>query len=254
MVDQDRLFQIFLDVQSGLPRQGPGCRESTLKALAICHSICRPQLILDIGCGPGMQTVDLANIVDGRFVALDTGAEYLVQLAERSEEAGVSNRVERVIADMAALPFPTSTFDLIWAEGSAYIMGVENALTYWKAFLKPSGCIAFSELVWLTPNPDADVREFFGDEYPAMKTIDGVLAGICETSLEVIAHFTLPDPAWWDHYYTPLKSKLPALFAKYQGDQDALAVIETTKREIETRERFASDYGYTFFVVRNTPQ
>jgi len=61
MTDDRRLLNVFFEVQRGLPRQGPGCDESTLQALALCRLPERPA-ILEIGCGPGMQTVELAKL------------------------------------------------------------------------------------------------------------------------------------------------------------------------------------------------
>ena len=59
------LMEVFLDVQRGLPRQGPGCDESTQKALALCVGLPENPAVLDIGCGTGMQTVALAQALGG---------------------------------------------------------------------------------------------------------------------------------------------------------------------------------------------
>ena len=56
-----RLFEVFLDVQRGLPRQGPGCDESTLRAISLCSGRPEGADLLDVGCGPGMQTVALTR-------------------------------------------------------------------------------------------------------------------------------------------------------------------------------------------------
>jgi hypothetical protein len=39
---------------------------------------------------------------------------------------------------------------------------------------------------------------------------------------EPLGNFTLPDLAWWEHYYTPLEARLPRLYEKYAGDGDSL--------------------------------
>jgi len=62
---------------------------------------------------------------------------------------------------MTELPFADESFDLVWAEGSAYIMGVENALTQWRTLLQSQGCMVLSDLVWLTETPSQTVREFW---------------------------------------------------------------------------------------------
>jgi ubiquinone/menaquinone biosynthesis C-methylase UbiE len=250
-VENQRLFKIFLDVQRGLPRQGPGSDESTLKALSLCTGLPERPAVLDIGSGPGMQTVALAKaLADGHITAVDICQEYLDKLKERAKAAKVAERIDIFVRDMNALPFPPRSFDLIWAEGSAYIMGFEKALVAWKRLLKSGACLAVSELVWLKPNPPAEVAAFFSREYPAMSDAETIVSTIKISGYEPLGHFTLPDAAWWESYYTPLEAKLPSLYERYTGDEDALSIIEITRCEIEMRRRFGSWYGYEFFVGR----
>lgn len=247
-----RLFEIFLDVQRGLPRQGPGADEMTLKALSLCTGLPEQPAILDVGCGPGMQTAALAKaLVESRVTAVDVHQEYLNALKKCIQAAKLAPRIDILVADMNALPFSTPSFDLVWAEGSAYIMGFEQALEAWKQWLKSGGCLAVSELVWLRPDPPDEVVAFFGHEYPAMTDADTIVAMIRACEYEPLGHFTLPKAAWWQSYYGPLEAKLPALYDKYSGDEEALSIIETTKREIDIRRRFGNWYGYEFFVARD---
>lgn len=251
MPDNSRLFEIFLDVQRGLPRQGPGSDESTLKALSYCDELPYNPAVLDIGCGPGMQTIALAKTLDGKITALDLLPEYLDQLKERAVREGVSEHINIQKGDMDELPYEPASFDLIWAEGSAYCMGFGNALQSWKPFLKPGGYLALSELVWLSSDLPLEVYEFFRDEYALMTDIASNLDMINSAGYEIKAHFTLPGADWWDHYYTPLESKLPSLYEKYKGDDEAIGVIDMTAREIDMRKRFHEYYGYEFFIARN---
>ena len=248
MEENPRLFEVFLDVQRGLPRQGPGCDESTLEALSLCSGLPEAPAVLDIGCGPGMQTVALAQALGGRVTAVDIHREYLNELRERSEAAGTAARIEILAGDMKELPLPPESFDLVWCEGAAYVMGFEKALIEWKRLLKPGGCIAVTELVWLRPDPPSEVAAFFADEYPAMAHVETVLTTFRACGYESRGYFTLPDSAWWEHYYTPLEAKLPVLRERYAGDNEALGVVDTTEREIAMRRRFRDWYGYEFFV------
>ena len=156
---------------------------------------------------------------------------------------------EIVAGDMTALPYLPQSFDLIWSEGAAYVMGFAAAFNAWRALLKPAGCIAVSELVWLVPDPPSEAAAFFADEYPAMTDVETNLGAIRSCGYDVLGHFTLPDDAWWQNYYTPLEEKLPALIDRYAGDEEALAVIDMTRREIEMRRHFGQSYGYQFFVA-----
>ena len=248
MDENPRLFEIFLDVQSGLPRQGPGSDEVTLKALSFCSGLLERPAILDVGCGPGMQTIALAKATNAHITAVDLNQEYLDELKERARSESVSESIEILLQDMNKLAFEQESFNLIWAEGSAYSMGFENALKEWKRFLMPGGFIALSELVWLRADPPNKLAEFFENEYPPMTDIQTNLETIERCGYEIIEHFTFPDSAWWDHYYTPLEQKLPALNEKYLGDNEALSIIDMTKREIEMRKLFGDWYGYEFFI------
>lgn len=126
---EPRLLQVFFDVQRGLPRQGVGDDKSTRKALALCAGLPDKPSVLDIGCGPGMQTIALAESSSGSITAVDNYEEYLVELRQRVEKASLADRVEVKNADMMALDFSEKTFDLIWCEGAIYNMGVPEALS-----------------------------------------------------------------------------------------------------------------------------
>ena len=245
-----RLMEVFFDVQSGLPRQAPGDRESTLRAFELCSELPKSPEVLDIGSGPGLQTLVLAEACSGHILAVDTCQEYLQQFRKRVEEAGLRGRVEARNADMTKLNLPEASLDLIWCEGAAYIMGISEALEAWRSFLRDRAYLAFTELVWLEENPSAEVANFFREEYPAMTSCGAIEQKVVEAGYQLAGTFTLPDSAWWDDYYTPLESKLPSLKHKYEGDQEALGVIAMTEAEIDMRRRFGESYGYQFFVAR----
>ncbi|WP_298866759.1 class I SAM-dependent methyltransferase [uncultured Gimesia sp.] len=245
-----RLFEVFLDVQRGLPRQGPGNNECTLETLSLCSGLPDNPVILDIGCGPGMQTLALAKASQGNLTAVDNCEEYLNILHQWVTESDLTGQVKIINADMNDLCFADASFDLIWCEGAAYIMGVPNALKTWRPLLRDRGYLAFTELVWLEEHPATDVAEFFGNEYPAMTNINSIKNMIESNGYENVSDFTLPDAAWWEDYYTPLADKLPILKQKYAGDEESLAIISMTENEIECRRRFGHSYGYQFFVTR----
>jgi SAM-dependent methyltransferase len=242
---------VFFEVQRGLPRQGPGSRESTLKALKLCAELPENPVVLDIGCGPGMQTIDIAKSSSGSITAVDNCGEYLEELRHRAEQASLSDRIEVKNADMTALDFSRETFDLIWCEAAIYSMGVAEALRSWRPLLHARGSyLVFSELVWLDRRPHGDVIEFWANGYPAMTTVEGVKKAIRETGYEPLGDFTIPDSAWWDDYYTPLEAKLETVKQQYEGDEKALGIVAMTEKEIDIRRRFGQSYGYQFFVTR----
>lgn len=250
-MDDQRLMAIFMDIQSGLPRQGPGLDQMTTRALALCEHLPAQVTALDIGCGPGMQTLALARALSGHITAVDLMPEFLAQLDARAAEEGLADKITTSQQDMAALPYDDGSFDLIWSEAAAYSIGFENALTVWKPLLKAGGYLMASELVWLDKNPPADAKAFWAEEYPAMQHVDDVAALFAAAGYTLIDSLTLPDEGWWTYYYSPLSAKLPALRETYTGNAEALQLVEATATEIEMRRTHATVYGYQYFIARN---
>jgi len=84
--------------------------------------------ILDVGCGPGMQTVELLKITTGTVVALDLLPDMITRVKANAESAGVSDRLVTLEQDMKEMAFPESSFDVIWSEGAIYFLGFEAGL------------------------------------------------------------------------------------------------------------------------------
>jgi ubiquinone/menaquinone biosynthesis C-methylase UbiE len=72
-----------MEIHRGLPRQGPGDAASTTRAFAMLALKTDKPRILDVGCGPGAQTIDLARLSNGAITALDSGQTFLDELEAR---------------------------------------------------------------------------------------------------------------------------------------------------------------------------
>ncbi|NLF19614.1 MAG: hypothetical protein GX595_20480 [Lentisphaerae bacterium] len=133
-----------------------------------------------------------------------------------------------------------------------FLIGIENALHVCRERLCPGGCLAFTEAVWRKENPPSEVKASFDMDYPTMGWVIDVLAFIDQAGLERIGHFTLPDEAWWDDFYTPMQRRIAELRGKYATDRDTLAVLDQLAREPELQRQYADSYAREFFVVRRT--
>lgn len=240
----------FFAVHSDMPREGPGDRASVEQALRLASPLpARPQ-VLDIACGPGGQTLDLAELLpDARITALDAYPPFLNQLEARARELGVLDRIDLVRGDMGRLPYPPQSFDLIWCEGAAYIVGFETALTSWKPLLKPGGVLALTEPVWLADNPPASVRACW-EEYPAMEDVASARRRAMAQGYTLAGDFVLTDAAWWTQYYGPLEQRLNAATDRLGDDPTAAAVLAEIRAEIDCRRAYPDTYGYLFLVLR----
>jgi len=245
-------WPIFFELYEALPRQGPGNRASAARALALCSDLPPVPAILDLGCGVGMQTLHLAELTRGAIVAVDNHGPSIERLRAAVKDRGLAERVSPVVGDMAKPGLPSASFDLVWSEGALYNIGIENALHVCRDLLRPGGYVVFTEPVWRKENPPPEVKGSFDLDYPTMGWVADVLAFIDRAGLELIGHFTLPDEAWWDDFYTPMQRRIAELRGTYATDGEALAVLQQLAREPELHRQYADFYAYEFFVVRRT--
>ena len=146
----------FLEIYGSLPRAGPGSDELTRRAFEMIPLLPESPRILDVGCGPGMQTFELLRSCAGTVVALDFLPEMIDRVNTEADRQGVSDRLETVAQDMKEMTFPASSFDVIWSEGAIYNLGFEAGLREIRRFVRPGGYVAVSEAVWLKPDPPTE--------------------------------------------------------------------------------------------------
>jgi len=239
----------FWEIHSGLPREGPGDDLSTRMAYGMIEGLPRAPRILDIACGPGMQTLELARLSDGVITAIDNHGPFLDQLRRRARAADLDHLITPLKASMDALPFEPASFDLIWCEGAIYIAGFERGLGLWRPLLADGGFMAVTECCWLKPDPPEELRAFWTG-YPGMMDIEANQAAIRRAGYAEVGHFVLPDTAWWDGYYGPMETRIGDLERRYAGNDAALAELADARIECDLRRRYPDWYGYVFFVMR----
>lgn len=245
-----RKTQLFLEVFEELPRQGPGRADYTARALSLCEELGPKARILDLGCGVGRQTLDLAKLTKGLIVAVDKHEANIEKLRAVLSEQGLSQRITAIAADMLDLEQEPESFDLIWSEGALYNIGMDKALPLCHKLLQANGYLAFTDAVWQKEDPPREVRKCFEDDYPTMGWAEDILAKLQAQGFSSIDHFTLPEHAWWDDFYTPMVLRIDELRRHYQGDEEALSILEEIAQEPKIYQRYSDYYAYEFFVAR----
>ena len=243
-------MDIFFELHRGLPREGPGDAACTRRAFALLHGLPAHARLMDIGCGPGRQTLQLAQISAATILAVDTHQPFLDALARQAAQAGLADRIILRNQSMFALDFEPGSFDAIWSEGAIYIIGFEKGLRAWQPFLKKGGYLAVTELSWLKPAPPVEAKSFWHENYPGMQALEENLAILRKTGYRETGHFVLPESAWWDDYYTPLEQRLHLLAEKYRDNEDALACLRASQREIDLYRKYSEWYGYVFYIMQ----
>lgn len=243
--DMALLFELF----ENTPRQGPGSVETTRRGLRLLPESLRIERVLDLGCGTGGSTVVLAEDTGADVTAVDIHPAFLATLRARAAERGLADRITTVTADMGDASSLGAGFDLIWAEGSAYSIGFENALQRWRPLLRPGGCLVVSELVWFVAEPTERARSFFASEYPDMCDEATRIEQSRSARYELLGSFRLP-PADWHAYYAGLEAPLRDAISR-RGE---LEIYAATRQERVIYEACGDDYGYLCLVLQAAPE
>lgn len=140
-----------------------GTHDAELERLGLQHRVWRPhaalawrragfsvgQTLLDVGCGPGYATLDLAGIVgpSGRVVGVDRSRRFLDAL-ERMARAQALGNVETRELDLDRDDLPVTGADGAWSRWVyAFVSRPEALLRRVAASLRPGGTMAIHEYV-----------------------------------------------------------------------------------------------------------
>ncbi|MGY4645660.1 methyltransferase domain-containing protein [Cellulomonas sp. URHB0016] len=118
--------------------------------------------LLDVGCGPGSVTIDLAaRLEPGEVIGVDA-SEAVVEIArDAAKEAGASN-VTFEVADAYDLPFEDGTFDVVHAhQVLQHLTDPIAALREMRRVTRTGGVVAvrdadYSGMTWYPPSPGLD--------------------------------------------------------------------------------------------------
>ena len=157
----------------------------------------------------------------GLFLEIHQGLPRESPGGPTMERAGFSDRVKALNCSMSNMAFADSSFDVVWSEGSIYIVGFERGLREWMRLIKPGGHLVVHDVTWLRPGPPAEIVEYWSRNYSGIRCVKESTDIIARCGYKLVGHFTLPEDAWWVEYYGPLEDRLRRLRVKYAGDNAA---------------------------------
>jgi ubiquinone/menaquinone biosynthesis C-methylase UbiE len=118
--------------------------------------------VLDVGCGPGTITVDLAaRVAPGNVTAVEVTADAL-ELARAEAAARGRANIEFAVCDIHALDFPENTFDVVHAhQVLQHVTDPVRALREMRRVCKPGGVVAardsdYAGFAWFPAIPELD--------------------------------------------------------------------------------------------------
>ena len=129
--------------------------------------------MLDVGCGPGTITADLAErVAPGSVVGVDRSAEVI----DQATDAHRASDLEFRIADVMALPFGDDSFDVVHAhQVLQHVPDPVGALVEMRRVCRPGGVVAvrdsdYGAFTWAPADPTLDRwLELYRDDRPAQR-------------------------------------------------------------------------------------
>lgn len=137
-------------------------RTAANSAAYLVDSVKPHMRILDIGCGPGTITADLAALVpDGHVTGVDHAPGILDRARATAAERGLEN-VEFAVADVHALDYPDDSFGVVHAHQVLQHVGDPvRALSEMRRVCAPGGIVAardadYEAMTWYPNSPVMD--------------------------------------------------------------------------------------------------
>ncbi len=188
--------------------------------------------ILDVGCGTGVPTVELARMSNGTIIALDSDRSVLEVLENKINGTNLAERIQIVQHNIELMSFPDESFDLIWAEGSIYTVGFRTGIEKWGTFLKQRGYMAVHD-----DSKDSDEK----------------LAEIKSNGYDLVSYFHVSGEEWWLNFYLPLEKVVEQLKNQFINVDEIMSVLEIEQKEIDVIRRDPESFGSVFFIMQKNP-
>jgi len=246
-------YKLLIDLHKEGHRQGPGGDEETKKAIDLaCIGRNAPLKIADIGCGTGASALILARLLNAKITAVDFLQDFLDILETRAQNEGVAEKITSICASMDELPFEEEEFDVIWSEGAIYNIGFQKGIVDWKRYLKPGGLLIASEISWITNTRPSELQKHWDNEYPEIDLVSSKIKALEENGYSPIGYFVLPEYCWLKNYYEPLRSSFQDFLSRNGSSDEACAIVEAERYEIELYEKYKAHYSYGVYVARKS--
>lgn len=161
--------------------------------------------ILDIGCGQGQQTMELARLGGGEVVGIDTDVAALSRLQQRIDQAGLSHRIKAIHVSVYDSGFDDNSFDILWEEGVLHLLDASRSFLECRRLLKPTGYMVMHEsILWF---------ESMREKLP-------------QFGFAFVDQHLLPKDCWWTDYGAPLEKRIRAYRQSHNDAADSLKLSE----------------------------
>ena len=185
--------------------------------------------ILDIGCGSGVPTIELAKLSGGEVTGIDIDQSCIDDFNRKIKEENLADRVKAVNLSLSEMKFPDETFDVVWSEGVVGNIGFKTSLKEWRRLLKHNGYLVI--------------------HYQVSRVAD-VLPRMSQLGYSLVDTVPLPEDAWWTEFYEPIEEKMDTLLHKYRNNTAALKLLNQYKTEMDMVKKNPSNFSCAFYIMK----
>ena len=221
-MNRDEWFQVSKD------QIRKGFLKYTRKAFQTLPRLDNPR-ILDIGCGSGFPTLELAKLSQGDVTGIDIDQPALDIFAKAIQAEGLTDRVRAIHCSMLDMDFADESFDIIWSEGSIFAVGFEKGLQEWKQLLKPGGFMV--------------VHDEQGDVTAKLKKIS-------RCGYELLDYFLLSTETWHTEYFAPLEKLVREYLAQHKGNKRMPEAFHQARMELDMFKKEPKRNSSVYFVMK----
>ena len=201
--------------------------EYTRKAFDCVPEIDNPR-ILDIGCGTGAVSLELAGLSNGEITSIDIDQKALDKLNNRIREKGLSDKIKLYNRSVYDTKFEDEMFDIIWEEGVIHLLDFKKAITECNRILKVNGYMISGEA---TNWADKKLKQFTKFGFKLLKQIPWA------------------KECWWTEYYAPLEKRIKKLREKYHNI-DEIKEVKRHLAEIEIVKKNTTGFECTTYILK----
>ncbi|MGB5912036.1 MAG: class I SAM-dependent methyltransferase [Promethearchaeia archaeon] len=184
--------------------------------------------ILDIGCGSGTPTIELARLSNGEITGIDIDQAALDKFKLKIEKEDLSSRIKILNRSVYNTEFSAESFNLIWDEGVLHILNIKKSLVECNRVLKLNGFLVLGE---------------------GIKWINNNLEIFPKCGFNLINKFLLPEECWWKEYYLPMEKKIKDLRSKFKKSKE-LENLRPYESEINMVKKKPKEFDCAFYIFQ----
>jgi cyclopropane fatty-acyl-phospholipid synthase-like methyltransferase len=205
-------------------------RRYTWQAFGAIPVITQPR-ILDLGCGTGIVSIELAVLSKGIIHAVDKDGSTLSLLREKIKGLNLSGNIKTIKCGFDKLKLRSEFYDIIWSEGAINAIGFETGIQSWRKFLKTGGYMVIHDEI---------------NDYKKKLSV------VSNYGYELLKYFIIGPDIWLRDYFKPLEERIIALKNKYAQSSEIIDLLKEEETEIEQFKSNPMQFASIFYVMRKT--